>query len=202
MNRSEAVTKLKKLEGENLHELAKKYNITVLKDGKVNKGWAGHVFESYLGLPINSLQKPDFGDWELKSIPLKISSSGQLTAKETMAVTMIDPKNVMDNNFENSHLLTKLKKAVIISRTVGNTVHEPTFIKSILEFDLDDELYEIIKNDYDFVRNVLIKSNGDITKLSGKMGVYIQPRTKGAGHGSVSRAFYARTQFVNRIFNL
>jgi DNA mismatch repair protein MutH len=31
------------------------------------------------------------------------------------------------------------------------------------------------------------------------MGVLVQPRTKGPGHGSVSRAFYTRAPFVARI---
>ena len=31
------------------------------------------------------------------------------------------------------------------------------------------------------------------------MGVYIQPRTKGAGHGSTSRAFYMRTGLIKEI---
>ncbi len=31
------------------------------------------------------------------------------------------------------------------------------------------------------------------------MGKLVQPRTKGQGHGSTSRAFYARTGFVAHI---
>ncbi len=58
--------------------------------GSINKGWAGHVCERYLGIPINSSQSPNFGSWELKSIPLKISRTGELKFKETMAITMID----------------------------------------------------------------------------------------------------------------
>jgi DNA mismatch repair protein MutH len=54
MERKEAIEKLKKLEGLELHELARKYNITIYKNGKVNKGWAGHVIERYLELPLNS----------------------------------------------------------------------------------------------------------------------------------------------------
>jgi hypothetical protein len=34
------------------------------------------------------------------------------------------------------------------------------------------------------------------------MGKYIQPRTKGSGHGSTSRAFYARTSFLKKLLNL
>jgi DNA mismatch repair protein MutH len=36
-----------------------------------------------------------------------------------MAITMIDPVNVCQKSFEDSHLLAKLKKAVIVARTVG-----------------------------------------------------------------------------------
>lgn len=39
-----------------------------------------------------------------------------MTVKETMAITMIDPFNVKATPFEKSHLLMKLKKAVICAR--------------------------------------------------------------------------------------
>ena len=54
MERSEAVTKLKKLEGVDLRPLAGKYAVTVWSGEKKNKGWAGHVLERYLGLSTNS----------------------------------------------------------------------------------------------------------------------------------------------------
>ena len=202
MERAEAVKKLKKLVGKELHDLAKKYNVTVYKNGKVNKGWAGHVFERYLELPINSAQSPNFGSWELKSIPLKKLKNGSWTVKETMAITMIDPINIIQKEFEDSHLLAKLKKAVIVVRTVGENVDEPSYIHSVLEFDLDEEMYEIIKNDYNLVRNTLLNHQNGFELLTGKMGKYIQPRTKGSGHGSTSRAFYARISFLKQLLNL
>ena len=69
MERTEAVEKLQQLIGKELHELANEYGVTIYRNGKVNKGWAGHVFERFLELPINSAQSPNFGSWELKSIP-------------------------------------------------------------------------------------------------------------------------------------
>ncbi|MCZ7609712.1 MAG: hypothetical protein M5U17_06055 [Ignavibacterium sp.] len=51
-----------------------------------------------------------------------------------------------------------------------------------------------MKADYDLVRETIITKG--FSALSGKLGVYIQPRTKGAGHGSASRAFYARVPFL------
>jgi len=71
-----------------------------------------HIFERYLELPINSAQSPNFGFWELKSIPLKYKKNGELTFKETMAITLIDPVNVCQKEFEDSHLLAKQNKNI------------------------------------------------------------------------------------------
>jgi len=196
MERKEAIEKLKKLVGKELHELAYEYNVTIYRNGRVNKGWAGHVFERYLELPLNSAQSPNFGSWELKSIPLKYKKNGKLTFKETMAITMIDPVNVCQKEFRDSHLLAKLRKAIVIARIVGDSIDEPSYIHSVVEFDLQGELYNAVKADYDLVRQTLFDPQKGFDSLTGKMGLYIQPRTKGAGHGTTSRAFYARPRFL------
>lgn len=206
MERKEAIEKMQELIGCNLHDLAGKYGVTIYaKSGKVNKGWAGHVVERFLGLPLNSAQSPNFGSWELKTIPIKTLKSGKLAFKETMAVTMIDAFNIRQKEFSDSHLLSKLKKAVVVVRTVGKNVDEPSFVRSIVEFDLDEgtKLYEAVKSDYDLVRDMLLKDpqNG-FSSLTGKMGKFIQPRTKGAGNGSTSRAFYARKEFLAQFIDL
>ena len=56
-------------------------------------------------------------------------------------------------------------------------------------------MYENVKKDYDLVRNTLLDQSKGFNYLSGKMGVFIQPRTKGAGHGSISRAFMLEPNF-------
>ena len=202
MERKKAVKKLKKLVGKELHELAKKYGVTIYNKGKVNKGWAGHVFERHLEIPLNTGQAPNFGSWELKSIPLKYKKSGELTFKETMAITMIDPVNVCQKKFEDSHLLAKLRKAIVVARIVGKTVDDSSYIHSIVEFDLYGELYNAVKADYDLVRQTLLNPRKGFNALTGRMGYYIQPRTKGAGHGSTTRAFYARPRFLKEFIKI
>ncbi len=203
MERSEAVKKLKTLEGQVLQDLADRYSVTIYSpDGYVNKGWAGHVFENFLGLPINSLQSPDFGDWELKSIPLKRLKNNKLSFKETMAITMINPEEVKKTPFEESHLLSKLKKLIVIARTVGDNVDAPSIIHSVNLFDLSGDLYLDVKNDYNLVRETLLNPSRGFDALTGSMGKYIQPRTKGAGHGTTSRAFYARPLFLRQFIKL
>ena len=201
MNRTAAIKRLNMLKGNILQDMATQYGVTIYTPrGTVNKGWAGHVCESYLGLPINSSQSPDFGNWELKSIPLKVLKSGKLSFKETMAVTMIDPQDILDNEFSNSHLLTKLQKLVVVARIVGKDLQSPSVIHSATSFDLEGEMYDMVKNDYDTIRDV-IKTKG-FSSLSGRLGKFIQARTKGAGHGSTSRAFYARPIFLSQFINL
>ena len=197
MERDEAFRKIKKLVGQDLRKLASTYEVTVFRNGKKNKGWAGHVIERYLGLPVNSSQSPNFGSWELKTIPLKYLKTGKLTVKETMAITMIDPYNIAHTDFENSHLLAKLKKAVIAARIWVGQNEKTSILYKVTTFDLGNtELYEQIKEDYNIVRDTII--NKGFKALTGKMGIYVQPRTKGAGHGSTSRAFYARTGFLKK----
>ena len=115
---------------------------------------------------------------------------------------MTDIYKVAKTPFEESHLLAKLKKAVCVARVVGKSVDEPTIIHSINTIDLNGELYAMVKSDYELVRECLNDKSRGFNKLTGKMGVYIQPRTKGAGHGSVSRAFYARPKFLAKFINL
>lgn len=69
-----------------------------------------------------------------------------------------------------------------------------------LDFIEDDDLVRGIKKDYDFIRGKLINKGFD--SLTGSDGVWIQARTKGRGHGSTTRAFYARKNLVARIFEL
>ena len=114
---------------------------------------------------------------------------------------MINPEEVVDTPFENSHLLAKLRNLVVLARIYENRQESSTRVHSVGTFDLDNvDVYEIVKSDYNLVRETI--QNEGFEALSGRMGQYVQPRTKGAGHGTTSRAFYARTGFVKHILGL
>ncbi|NJP10661.1 MAG: hypothetical protein HC866_15280 [Leptolyngbyaceae cyanobacterium RU_5_1] len=198
MERVEAIERLTTLVGQDLRQLAEQFNVTVWsREGKKNKGWAGHTIERYLGLTINSSRSPNFGSWELKLVPLVAKRTGELRVKETMAITMINPVEVASKESEESHLFNKLQK-IVVARVFESQADNRSLVHSVASFDLDNpEIYEQVRADYNLVRET-IRTQG-FSSLSGKMGKLVQPRTKGQGHGSTSRAFYARTSFVAHI---
>lgn len=201
MERSEALEKLAQIRRHDLVALAAELGVPLLgASGKKNKGWAGHVFERYLGLPLNSSRAPNFGSWELKSVSLKVNRRGKLQVKETVALTMLDPVEVAAKEFEESHLYTKLRKQVLVVRVWENQAETRSLYLGAYPFDLDDHsLMAGIRADYDRIRSAILAGE----PLSGKMGQYIQPRTKGAGSTAPkTRAFYARTGLVAQLIDL
>ena len=118
-----------------------------------------------------------------------------------MAITMIDPFNVKNTPFEESHLLAKMKKILMLSRIWEGQDEPSSFVYGVHTFDIGNKkIYNQIKEDYELVRETI--NNNGFEALSGSMGVFIQPRTKGAGHGSTSRALYARVPFLKKIILL
>jgi len=201
LDRHEAVRRINLLNGKDLRPMADEYKIPVWKNGHENKGWAGLVIEHYLGLPQNSRQAPDFGDWELKVVPLRKDPQGNLRVKESMAVTMLEPAEVVADKFEDSHLYDKLRSMVVVSRVWESAQELHSMLHAAAEFDLDNpKIHSQVRDDYETIREQ-IRARG-VDSLTGDLGKLVQARTKGRGHGSTTRAFYARPVFVAHILNL
>jgi DNA mismatch repair protein MutH len=199
--RAEALRRIRLLSGKDLRPLADQYHVTVWKNGRKNKGWAGQVVEQYLGLAQNSRQAPDFGSWELKVVPLARAADGRLRIKESMAITMIEPAEVVASRFEDSHLYDKLRSLIVVARVFENVEDTASMLHSAAEFDLDNlTIRKQVEADYEAIREIIRLKGFDA--LTGDTGKYVQARTKGPGHGSISRAFYARASFVAHILNL
>ena len=199
ITRQIAINNLKKYIGKDLRSLALKYKITTYETGKQNKGWKGLILERLAGLENNISKAPNGLSWELKSVSFH-NKKEILTPKETMAITMINPEELKQHSFFESHCWAKLKSIIFCAvMWHGQNAEKAELIKVVsLDFLETDELIQEIKADYDFIRNKF-KTQG-FKSLTGKDGKWIQARTKGAGHGSTSRAFYARTSLVKKIF--
>lgn len=146
-----------------------------------NKGGAGLFLEQLLGIPQTSACC-DMIDGELKLFPL--NNKGK--AKESCAITMVD-KNMKTTKFEDSRVFKKLENTLF----VAYERHDDSIcFTQVIHFTKEHEYFEQIKKDYEIIQE---------KSLSSSVGTYLQTRTKGAGHGSKSRAFYLRASFMNKL---
>jgi DNA mismatch repair protein MutH len=149
-----------------------------------NKGGVGHLLETLLDIPHTS-DCLDMLDGELKSFP--IQKNGK--AKESVAITMVDKDNLKTKKvqFEDSRVYKKLENTLFIPyKRDGDTI----CFGSVIHFTKSNEYFEQIKEDYNDIQN---------KPFSSDVGKYLQSRTKGAGHGTTSRAFYLRASFMNKL---
>ena len=202
ITRAIAINNLRQYIGRDLRELATEFNITTYETGKQNKGWKGQVLERLAGLTNNSKKAPNGLSYELKSVSFKHvkGTINSFVPKETMAITMINPTDLAEHSFFESHCWAKLKSLVFCAVEWTETNSEKAVLIDVTSMDFidDSDLIKEIEQDYEFIRNKLITHG--FGALTGKDGKWIQARTKGPGHGSTSRAFYARTQLVQKIF--
>lgn len=195
----QAINNLKKYIGQDLSLLAKKYGITTYIDGHQNKGWKGLTLERLAGLSTNNTQAPNGLGFELKSTAY-IVNDNKYKPKETMAITMINPDVLIKTPFYDSHCWNKLKSIVFCAVSWYGKHVEKSELLQVTSFDFleEEQLINEIRDDYEFIRKKLIEKG--FSSLTGKDGKWIQARTKGPGHGSISRAFYARKCLLNDIF--
>ncbi|MGP8214940.1 MAG: MutH/Sau3AI family endonuclease [Bacteroidia bacterium] len=196
-----AIRNLEKYIGQDLAQMAKQYGITTYKDGKQNKGWKGLTLELLAGLSNNNKQAPNGLGFELKSTAF-YQVKGIWTPKETFAITMINQENLIATSFFKSHCWEKLKSLIYCAVSWNGNHNEKSELLKVQSFDFieSDTLIKEIEADYEFIRTKLI--NKGFASLTGKDGKWIQARTKGAGHGSTSRAFYARKALIKEIIKL
>src|SRR4028118_674246 len=142
--------------GQDLRVRAGFYGVNVEVNGTRHKGWAGHALEAYLGLAPNSNPLPDFGTWDLKLISLERRKTGQLRAKETMAIDMINPAEVLSNRFEDSHLYDKFRTLIVVARIYEDAQESRSLVHAVVPFDLKQpEPFETVRADYELVRQTI-----------------------------------------------
>lgn len=202
LDRTDALVRLEALLGQDLRPLAGTFGITIERDGNKNKGWAGQTVEAYLGRSPNSDRGADFGDWELKVVPLVLTARGDFRVKESMAIAMFSPEELETQSFEESHLLEKLRSLVLVARHFDPEGERMSIVVCAQPFDLkESSFFDAVREDYEEARWVLRHQGPD--GLRGGVGRYVQPRVKG-GRSKSSRghAFYARSRFVARMLRL
>ncbi|MDR0983254.1 MAG: hypothetical protein LBM07_08480 [Culturomica sp.] len=196
-----AIQNLNKYIGQDLSEMASYFGITTYRDGRQNKGWKGLTLERLAGLSNDNRQAPNGLGFELKSTAF-YRVNNCWTPKETFAITMINPQDLIETPFLKSHCWEKLKSLVFCAVSWEGKHNIKSELLKVQSFDFieRDSLIQEIENDYEFIRNKLATQG--FSSLTGKDGKWIQARTKGSGHGSISRAFYARKCLIKEIIQI
>lgn len=153
------------------------------KLNKKNKGNLGHIIEeNYFGYKKNNDPRPDFHEAgvELKVTPYKINKNGTISAKERLVLTMIDYFSVINEKFENSHLLEKSKKILLIYYLydVNKKYNLDYRIGYVKLFTPPENDMEIIKHDFELIVDKI--SKGKAHELSESDTLYLGATTKGS----------------------
>ena len=158
-----------------------------------NKGKVGNFLEDLAGIP-HTLNCLDCTDGEVKTVPLKTLKNGTTVFKETIAITMLSKKELVEHDFKSSKCFKKMRRMLIIPYSrKGDTIQFTELI--LMDKDMFGELYDSLEKDYNLIRKNFMEN--DI--LQSKIGELLQTRTKGAGHGTTSRAFYLRPCILKEI---
>lgn len=121
--------------------------------------------------------------------------------KETLAITMINPARDVEIPFEESHLWAKLERTIVCGREWINKEEPRSRLIQVNAFDVtDEELLAHVKADYELIQHTIRTKGFD--HLSRSLCEFIEPGTKGAGHGSKTRAYYASKKLVGLILGL
>jgi len=175
--------------------IGKEYTLPIA----ANKGLPGHFLEELLDIPHTS-NPLDCSDGEVKVFPVKkLQKSGKLTPKESIAVTMLNKDDLKTCDFNASKCCKKMSKMLVVPY-----YREDEKIRFLTPVIVDRsspdyaEVYSILESDYNQIRQTFLETG----VLESKTGILLQNRTKGAGHGTTSRAFYLRPEFAKRIVPL
>jgi DNA mismatch repair protein MutH len=198
------------LPGKNLYDLAEGYGVTIKKSGRVNKGWVGQTLERVAQLRTGNSQSRDGLDFELKSTTL-IAEGDRWLPKETIKITQLSPREILDGEFESSSLWLKLERLIFVG-----CVHESNSVCRVVQVSSVDvtspDLVEEIRAFWNDVKLALwLGEMADHPNL-GSSRDYIQLRPIGTGKNLTpcpvsgrpfpSRAFYATKRFLSRILEL
>lgn len=155
----------------------------VAKEDKRNKGNLGQIVEErFFHYKCNSDARPDFAEAgvELKVSPFKIGKNGKLSAKERLILTMIDYFQVVEEEFETSHLWVKSRLLLLVyylykKETSYNLDYEIKYSKL---FTPPEQDVKIIKHDYEVIVEKI--RLGKAHELSEGDTMYLGAATKAA----------------------
>ena len=173
-----------------IYEYSKKLINKTLRDfidGEIkidskNKGDLGNLVEKYFfKLAFNNKSEADFKEagLELKTTGLKKLARGGYTPKERLVLGKIDYHKIVNEKFQDSHLLDKINFMLLMFYIFekDKLSIDQIFIKNIL-WKMSDIDFAIMKKDWETVVNKI--KSGKAHELSESDTLYLSSCTKGA----------------------
>jgi hypothetical protein len=110
---------------------------------------------------------------------------------------MLDRTALAAESFAASRVYRKMSRMLCVpyERTEDTVVF---YAPTLIELETAGELRAQLAADYELIRGQFLATG----ELTSSLGTLLQCRTKGAGHGSTSRAFYLRTRFMSEYVTL
>ena len=165
------------LAGKTLREAT---GISQIDDPHRRRGAFGNALEEfYFKIPPNSSPKADFdgAGLELKSTPLKRNKNGELAAKERLVISQINFMNVVDEDFEHSHLMDKAENILLVSYLYEQEKDPLDYvIQSAVRWSFPEDDLPQIKKDWEVVVGKV--RSGHAEDISGSDTLYLEACTK------------------------
>jgi len=160
-----------------------------------NKGRPGLFLESLVGIP-HSNECLDCIDGELKVFEVKKTKKGNYVPKETIAVTMLSQKSLIEEDFMESRCFKKLTNVLYVPYLRDNstiTYLTPTIID--LLNPVHNHILEKLQYDYHLIKTRFVETN--TLENTSSIGTYLQNRTKGpGGKAKKTRGYYLKHTFI------
>lgn len=182
---------------------------------KMKKGASGLIVENLLGIENNNRDEADLPQigCEIKILPLQKNRDGSIKAKEPTAIQMINYCEVAKETWETAKLRSKINLTlwvVYLAKVDGIPKSQDDYVIVDYFLDLPSDIQNgVFKTDWEEIQSYI--KRGDADKLSCSMGIYLEPKTKGAnnqdktdapdGKGGIirarRRAFYYKKNYTN-----
>ena len=191
----------KLLKGKTLREIC---DPEILEHKYTGKGNFGQILEKfYFGYDPNSKSEADFFEigMELKSSPLKQLKNNEYRSKERLVLNLINYKDVVNQQFENSDFWKKNANILLIFyiHHAGFDILD-YFIKLVDEWNFTSTDLEIIKKDWELIKQKI--ADGKAHELSEGDTFYLGACTKGANSSSVRKQPFSDIPAKQRAYSL
>lgn len=166
-----------------------------------NKGAVGLFLESLTGISRNN-HCLDCVDGEIKVFEVKKTKKGKYVPKETIAITMLSKKSLMNEDFIESKCFKKITNVLYVPYLRDDsriTYLKPTMIH--LLNPRHNHIFEKLKYDYHLIKTRFIETN--TLDHTSSIGTYLQNRTKGPGRRKTkTRGYYLKRRFIKECIPL